>query len=76
MPHVAPGGKLWVSWPQGRGLGSDLTLPTVIAIGYDAGMVESTCLSVDATWSGLRLTHPRSGRVYAHSSGTLPGRPR
>ncbi len=74
VPHVAPGGKLWVSWPKGRGLGSDLTLPTVIAIGYDAGMVESTCLSVDATWSGLRFTHPRPGQVYANSFGTLPGR--
>ncbi|WP_214056781.1 hypothetical protein [Nocardioides aquaticus] len=48
----------------------------MIAIGYDAGMVESTCLSVDATWSGLRFTHPRPGRVYANSFGTLPGRPR
>ena len=72
VPHVAPQGKLWVSWPKGRRLGSDLTLPTVIAIGYAAAMVESTCLSLDATWSGLRFTHPRPGQVYANSYGTLP----
>lgn len=74
VPHVAPRGKLWVSWPKGRGLGSDLTLPRVIEIGYDLGMVESTCLSVDATWSGLRFTHPRAGKAYANSFGTLPDR--
>lgn len=71
--HLAPGGKLWLSWPKGRRLGSDLTLPTVIEIGYDAGLVESTCLRIDDTWSGLRFTHPRPGTVYANSYGTLPG---
>lgn len=70
--HLAPGGKLWLSWPKGRRLGSDLTLPTVIEIGYDAGLVESTCLRIDDTWSGLRFTHPKSGTVYANSYGTLP----
>jgi hypothetical protein len=69
---VAPGGMLWVSWPKGRRLGSDLTLPRVIEIAYDAGMVESTCLRVDDTWAGLKLTHPKPGTVYANSYGTLP----
>ncbi|GAA3532741.1 DUF3052 family protein [Aeromicrobium flavum] len=70
--HLAPQGKLWVSWPKGRGLGSDLTLPTVIEIGYDCGLVESTCLSIDATWSALRFTRPKPGVVYRNSFGTLP----
>ncbi|MGJ9421242.1 hypothetical protein [Aeromicrobium sp. CF3.5] len=70
--HLAPAGKLWLSWPKGRRLGSDLTLHTVIEIGYDAGLVESTCLRIDDTWSGLRFTHPRPGTVYANSYGTLP----
>lgn len=69
---VAPGGMLWVSWPKGRRLGSDLTLPRVIEIAYDGGMVESTCLRVDDTWAGLKLTHPKPGKVYANSHGTLP----
>ncbi|MFO6451447.1 MULTISPECIES: hypothetical protein [unclassified Aeromicrobium] len=72
VPHVAPQGKLWLSWPKGRGLGSDLTLPKVIEIGYDCGLVESTCLSVDATWSGLRFTRPKEGTRYRNSFGTLP----
>ena len=72
VPHLAPGGKLWLSWPKGRGLGSDLTLPIVIEIGYDHGLVESTCLSIDDTWSALRFTHPKPGTRYANSYGTLP----
>lgn len=72
VPHVAPHGKLWVSWPKNRQLGSDLGLPKVIEIGYDFGLVESTCLRVDDTWSGLRFTHPKEGKTYQNSHGTLP----
>jgi hypothetical protein len=72
VPHLAPRGKLWLSWPKSRKLGSDLTLPKVIEIGYDSGLVESTCLRIDDTWSGLRFTRPRAGQVYANSYGTLP----
>lgn len=72
VPHIAPHGKLWVSWPKGRQLGSDLSLPKVIEIGYGFGLVESTCLRVDDTWSGLRFTHPTVGKVYRNSHGTLP----
>lgn len=72
VPHLAASGKLWLSWPKARRLGSDLTLPSVIEIGYGFGLVESTCLSVDAVWSGLRFTHPKPGKVYANSHGTLP----
>lgn len=70
--HVAEAGTLWLSWPKGRQLGSDLTLPKVIEIGYSHGMVESTCLSVDAVWSGLKFTHPKQGKAYHNSYGTLP----
>lgn len=70
--HLAPRGTLWVSWPKGGALGTDLTLPVVIRVAYDHGLVESTCLSVDATWSALKLTHPKEGKRYANSFGTLP----
>ncbi|GAB3254689.1 hypothetical protein GCM10027425_14340 [Alteromonas gracilis] len=70
---LAPRGRLWLSWPKGGGLGTDLSLPSVIATGYDLGLVESTCLSIDATWSALRFTWPRPGVIYANSYGTLPG---
>ena len=72
-PHLKPGGMMWVSWPKGKKLGSDLTLPKVIEIGYNHGLVESTCLSIDPTWSGLKFTHPKKGKTYNNSYGTLPG---
>jgi hypothetical protein len=71
--HLKPTGMLWVSWPKGRQLGSDLTLPDVIRIGYTHGLVESTTLSVDATWSGMKFTRPKPGKTYHNSYGRLPG---
>jgi hypothetical protein len=70
--HLAPRGALWVSWPKGRKQGTDLNLPAVIRIGYNHGLVESTCLSIDPTWSGLKFTHPKPGKSYQNSFGTLP----
>ena len=32
--HLGPKGMLWISWPKSRKLGTDLTLPKVIEIGY------------------------------------------
>ena len=72
--HLKPAGTLWVSWPKGRNLGTDLTLPVVIRIGYSHGLVESKCLSVDATWSALKFTHPVEGKAYDNSYGRLPSR--
>lgn len=71
--HLTPGGMLWVSWPKGRRGGTDLTLPIVIKIGYSHGLVESTCLSVNETWSGLKFTHPKPGKTYHNSHGVLAG---
>lgn len=70
--HLRPGGMLWVSWPKGGRLGTDLTMKQVIAIGYDLNMVESTCLRIDEVWAGLKFTHPKPGKAYANSYGTLP----
>jgi len=70
--HLKPTGMLWVSWPKNRQLGTDLTLPEVIAIGYRHGLVESKTLSVDATWSALKFTHPIEGKVYNNRYGKLP----
>jgi hypothetical protein len=70
--HLKPSGTLWLSWPKGKRLGSDLGLPKVIEIGYNHGLVESTCLRVDDTWAALKFTHPKKGRVYNNRYGTLP----
>lgn len=72
--HLSATGKLWVSWPKGRQLDSDLTLPIVIRIGYSHGLVESTTLSLDAIWSAIRFTRPKAGKTYNNSYGTLPDR--
>ena len=69
--HLKATGMLWLSWPKGKNLGTDLALPVVIRIGYSHGLVESTCLSVDATWSGLKFTHPKKDKVYHNSHGHL-----
>ena len=69
--HLKNTGMLWLSWPKGTKLGTDLALPVVIRIGYSHGLVESTCLSVDATWSGLKFTHPKKDKVYQNSHGQL-----
>ncbi len=71
--HLRPGGMLWVSWPKGGRLDTDLTMKTVIAVGYELSMVESTCLRIDDVWAGLKFTRPKPGKRYANSYGTLPG---
>ena len=62
---------MWVSWPKGGKSGTDLNIQTVIKIGYDFGLVESTCLSINEIWSGLKFTHPKKGKVYNNSYGKL-----
>lgn len=64
-------GTLWVSWPKGGQMKTDLTLPKVIEIGYEYGLVESKCLSVDSTWSALKFTHPRERKIYNNRYGKL-----
>lgn len=71
-PHLRAGGMLWLSWPKGGRLGSDLGLPKVIEIGYGFGLVESTCLRINDVWAGLKFTHPKKGKTYRNSHGTLP----
>jgi hypothetical protein len=70
--HLKPTGMLWVSWPKNKKLGTDLALPKVIEIGYSHGLAESKTLSVDATWSAIKFTHPKKGKVYNNSYGRLP----
>lgn len=70
--HLCAGAMLCVSWPKGRKLGTELTLPKVIGIGYSHGLVESKTIAVDSTWSAIKFTHPRPGQQYNNSYGTLP----
>lgn len=72
--HLKLDGMLWVSWPKNKQLNTDLTLPVVIKVGYSFGLVESTCLSINQTWSALKFTHPREGKIYNNSHAILRGR--
>lgn len=69
--HLKTNGMLWVSWPKGGKSETDLNIKTVIKLGYDFGLVESTCLSINDIWSGLKFTHPKEGKVYNNSYGKL-----
>ncbi len=70
-PYLKSNGMLWVSWPKGGKSGTDLNIKIVIKLGYDFGLVESTCLSINEIWSGLKFTHPQKGKVYNNSYGKL-----
>lgn len=69
--HLKPTGMLWVSWPKNGKLGTDLKLTIVINLGYEHGLVESKTISINATWSALKFTHPKKGKVYNNSYGQL-----
>jgi hypothetical protein len=70
--HLSPTGTLWVSWPKGKTLDSDVTIRDVIRIGYDFGLVESKTISIDATWSAIKFTRPKPNKKYQNSFGKLP----
>ena len=74
--HLAIGGMLWVSWPKGKPMGSNLTLKEIIGIGYGHGLVESKTISVDDTWSAIKFTFPKEGKQYNNSYGQLAKRNR
>lgn len=72
--HLKLSGMLWVSWPKGGLSDTDLSLPKVIKTGYESGLVESTCLSINSIWSALKFTHPKKGKVYNNSHAVLKSR--
>ena len=68
-------GMLWLSWPKGSKLGSDLSLPKVSEIGYADTWAGGKHLPADRRHvTGLTFTHPKRGKVYVNRYGTLPGR--
>ena len=64
-------GKLWIAWPKGGRLDTDLDLKHVIRIGYNHGLVESTQLRIDDTWTALKFTKPKRNKTYKNSYGKL-----
>lgn len=64
-------GMLWVSWKKNAKEETGLSLPKVIEIGYDNGLVESKTISIDKTWSAIKFTFPKAGKIYQNSDGKL-----
>lgn len=69
--HLAPTGKLWITWPKKGHLETNLDLKKVIHIGYNYGLVESTNLRIDDTWTSLKFTRPKPGKEYNNKYGRL-----
>jgi hypothetical protein len=69
--HLEVTGMLWVSWPKAGQRKTDLNIKNVIKTGYDHGLVESKTLSVNKTWSAIKFTHPKKGKLYNNSYGKL-----
>ena len=46
-------------------------IKVVIRIGYSHGLVESTALRIDDTWSALKFSWPKVEKEYHNSYGTL-----
>lgn len=72
-PHLALGGKLWVSWPKGRQRGSDLTVHSVERIVYEYNLVEGTgefqvFCGTDHQNTGDPIVFPgQAGKSHMHS---------
>ncbi len=63
MVPAADRAGLWIVWPkQSSRLATDLTQNEVRRVGLAAGLVDFKVCAIDATWSGLRFTRPRTGR--------------
>lgn len=69
--HLKNTGSLWVSWQKSGKNNTDLNMKSVIKIGYEYGLVESKCISVNSTWSALKFTHPKKGKIYNNRYGEL-----
>ena len=70
-PYLSKRGCLWISWPKSKKLNTDLSLPIIIKIIYQNGLVESKVISIDSSWSAIKTTRPIDGKTYKNSYGTL-----
>lgn len=69
--YLKPSGMLWISWPKSGQNNTDLSITKIIKLGYDDGLVESKTISIDEVWSAIKFTHPKKGKKYENSYGSL-----
>ncbi len=56
LPHLAPAGFIWVSWPkQASRMPTDITEDVIRAVALPMGLVDTKVCAVDEIWSGLKL---------------------
>ena len=62
-PWIAPAGGLWIAWPKSAsGRETDLSFEVVHRIGLEHGLVDGGAVSIDETWTALRLVRRLAGR--------------
>ena len=63
LPHLAPNGFLWVSWPkQAARVPTDITEDVIREVALPTGLVDNKVCAIDDVWSGLRLVIRREHR--------------
>jgi hypothetical protein len=56
LPHLAPNGFIWVSWPkQASRMPTDINEDAIRAVALPLGLVDTKVCAVDDIWSGLKL---------------------
>ena len=56
LPHLAPNGFIWVSWPKKLSrMPTDITEDVIREVALPLGLVDTKVCAVDETWSGLKL---------------------
>jgi hypothetical protein len=56
-------GGIWVCWPSGEGIKTNLSEDFVRHAALDIGLVDNKICTIDATWTGLRLVRRPRGRL-------------
>jgi hypothetical protein len=52
---LGPGGILWISYPKGKGLGTDLNRDVLREAGEKKGLEAVAQVAIDEVWSALRF---------------------
>lgn len=63
LPHLAPAGFIWVSWPkQAARISTDITEDVIREVALPLGFVDTKVCAVDEIWSGLKLMIRKANR--------------
>jgi hypothetical protein len=63
LPHLAPTGFIWVSWPkQAARVPTDINEDVIREVALPTGLVDVKVCAIDETWSGLKLMIRKENR--------------